>query len=318
MNIVLLERSTLGMDVSLDCFADFGNLTSYDTTRPDQIEERIKDADIVMINKSPMNESTLKNAKNLKYIGEFATGYDNVDIEYCKSRGIRVTNVSGYSTDAVAQHTFAMVLYVMEHLRHYDDYVKSGDYIKSDNFSYFGKTFNELAGKRWGIMGLGNIGRKVAGIAKACGCQVVYYSSTGNHEDKEYERVSLDELLETSDVLSIHCPLTEKTRYIINKDTLAKMKKSAILINAGRGPIVNNSDLYDALVNNIIAGAGLDVLDGEPMKADNPLKDFKDSDRLIITPHMAWASVEARNRCVQSAYDNVKAFLNKEERNVIV
>lgn len=318
MNIVLLERDTLGKDISLDCFNELGNVTSYDQTKPEEIAERIKDADIVMINKSPMNESTLSDAKNVKYIGEFATGFDNVDTQYCKNHGIRVTNVSGYSTDAVAQHTFAMTLYVLEHLRHYDEYVKSGEYCKSPGFSYFGNTFTEIAGKTWGIMGLGNIGKKVAGIAKAFGANVIYYSTTGNHLDSEYKQVSLDELLETSDILSIHCPLTEKTKYIINKDTLSKMKPSAILINAGRGPIVNNADLYEALENKVIAGAGLDVLDGEPMREDNPLRKFQDSDRLIITPHMAWASVEARKRCVNEAFKNVEAFIRGEDRNVIV
>lgn len=318
MNIVILERSTVGFDVDTKIFEKLGSVTEYPVTDPALIAERIKDADVVIANKSPLNEKTLKDAKNVKYIGEFATGFDNIDTAYCKERGITVTNVSGYSTPAVVQHTFALAFYVLEHLAFYDEFVKSGKYTNSGNFTNFDQVFTELSGKTWGIIGLGNIGKGVAKVAESFGCKVIYYSTSGNNDCKDYEAVSLDKLLGESDFISCHCPLNDKTRYIIDKNAFAKMKKSAILINVARGAVVNNADLYDALENNVIAGAGIDVLDGEPMTKDNPLGKFKDSNRLLITPHMAWASTEARQRCVEEAYKNLESYINGEKRNVIV
>jgi len=314
MNIVILERNSVGADVDVSCFEKLGNVTYYNTTAPSQIAERVKDADIVLINKSPINEATIGEAKNIKMVGEFATGFDNVDVAYCSERGIAVTNVRGYSTQAVVQHTFALAFYVLEHLRYYDDYVKSGEYSAQDFFTHYGQTFTELYGKTWGIIGMGNIGRGVAKVAESFGCKVIWYSPSGSKRDEGYEQVDFETILSKSDILSCHCPLTENTRYMINRETLAKMKKTAILLNLARGPVVNNEDLYEALVNDVIAGAGLDVLDGEPMRADNPLGKFKDSNRLLITPHMAWASTEARNKCVEEAYKNVEAFINGEDR----
>ena len=266
-------------------------------------------------NAAVFNKDTIGNAEKIKLVGEFATGFDNVDIAYCKERGIAVTNVRGYSTSAVVQHTFALALYVTEHLKYYDEYVKSGAYASQDFFTHYGRTFTELDGKTWGIIGMGNIGRGVAKVAESFGCKVIWYSASGSSRDEGYERVdTLEELLKTSDYVSLHCPLNEKTKYMINKDTLPLMKKTAILINVARGAVVNNEDLKDALDKNIIAGAGLDVLDGEPMRKDNPLGKFMDSDRLLITPHMAWASTEARNRCIKEAYLNLEAFIKGEER----
>lgn len=317
MKIVILERNTVGVDVSVQCFDKLGEVTAYPNTKPSEVKERVKDADIVIANKSPLNRDTLESAPNVKLIAEFATGYDNIDLDYCNERGIKVCNVRGYSTPAVVQHTFAMAFYVLEHLRHYDEYVKSGEYGNQAGFSNFDMPFTELEGKRWGIIGMGNIGRGVAKVAESFGCEVVYYSTSGNAREEGYKAVSFDEILETSDFLSLHCPLNAKTKYLIDKDSLAKMKDTAIIINVARGAVINNEDLYDALVNNVIAGAGLDVLDGEPIRGDNPLGKFTDSNRLIITPHMAWASTEARNRCVEEAYKNVEAFLNGEERNIV-
>lgn len=313
MKIVILERSSVGLDVSVDCFSELGEVTAYNNTMYDQISERIKDADIVIANKSRLNEETLKDAKNVKLICEFATGFDNVDIEYCKKRGIGVCNVRNYSTDMVAQHTFAMALYLSEKMRHYDDYVKGGEYGSQDRFSNFDLPFYELSGKTWGIVGMGNIGRKVAKIAEAFGCKVIFYSVTGKSTVTDFERVDLDTLLKESDFLSLHCPLSDLTRDLIDAEAFRKMKKSAYLLNVARGPVVNQQALYDALVNNEIAGAGLDVLLKEPIAKDNPLQNFTDSSRLIITPHLAWASVEARERCVAYNYNNIKAFLNGEE-----
>lgn len=317
MKIVILERNSVGTDVSVDSISEYGETTVYRNTTAEDVAERIKDAQIIVANKVPLNESTLKDAKDVKLICEFATGYDNVDLAYCKSRGIKVANVVNYSTDAVAQHTFALCLYILEKLHHYDGYVKSGEYASQDRFSNFDIPYTELAGKTWGIIGMGNIGRKVAEIAKAFGCHVIFYSVTGKSSCTEYEQVDFDTLLRESDFLSLHCPLSDITRNLINMEALKKMKKTAILINVARGPVVNDEDLYTALTENYILGAGLDVTGTEPMKDSNPLSKIKDSNRLIITPHMAWASIEARERCVSETCKNIEAFLKGENRNIV-
>lgn len=313
MNIVILERSSVGMDVSVDSLKDLGDVTIYNTTEYEEIKERIKDADIIIANKSKMCEDTLKDAKNVKLICEFATGFDNVDLDYCRQRNIGVCNVRDYSTEMVAQHTFAMALFLSEKLAHYDDFVKSGKYANHNRFSYFDIPFKELAGKTWGVIGMGNIGRKVASIAKAFGCRVIFYSVTGKSSATDYERVDFDTVLKESDFLSIHCPLSDLSRGLIDAAALKKMKKTAVLINVARGPIVKQQDLYDALVNGEIAAAGLDVLEKEPIAKDNPLQKITDSTKLIITPHLAWASVEARERCVSMTYDNIRAFMDGKE-----
>lgn len=317
MKIVILERNSVGTDVSVDAVSEYGETVVYCNTAAGDVAERVKDAEIIVANKAPLNENTLKDAKDVKLICEFATGYDNVDLAYCRSRGIRVVNVVNYSTDAVAQHTFAMCLYLLEKLRHYDEYVKSGEYAAQDRFSNFDLPYTELAGKTWGIIGMGNIGRKVAEIAKAFGCRVIFYSVTGKSSCTDYERVDFDTLLKESDFLSLHCPLSDITRNLINLDALKRMKKTAILINVARGPVVNDEDLYTALTENYISGAGLDVTGTEPMKDSNPLSRIKDSNRLIITPHMAWATIEARTRCVSETCKNIEAFLNGADRNVV-
>lgn len=317
MKIVVLEKMSLGFDVDISFYEEFGEVTYYDTTRPEEIADRVADADIIIANKAPLNESTIKDAKNLKLICETATGYNNVDIEYCKAKGIRVTNAIGYSTPIVAQHTFALALYLLEKLPVFDQYVKSGEYGKAPMFTCFEPYFTELEGKTWGIIGLGNIGRKVAQIASVFGCRVIFYSASGNNNTTEYERVDFDTLLAQSDIISLHCPLTDRTQNIMNAEAFAKMKKTAILINVARGPVVNNADLYEALVAGEIQAAGLDVLEKEPLELSNPLSQLKDSNKLIITPHLAWASVEARTRCVQGVYENIKAFMRGENRNVV-
>ena len=247
-----------------------------------------------------------------------ATGFDNIDLEYCKSRGIAAANVKAYSTPAVAQHTFAMALFVLEKISYYDEYVKSGRYSSQSGFCNFDEKYNELSGKTWGIIGMGNIGRSVARIAEAFGCKVIFYSASGNSTCTDYERVELETLLKESDVLSIHCPLSDRTRNLINRDTLKLMKRNAILINVARGPVVNDADLAEALNNGTIAGAGLDVLGVEPMEKDNPLGLIKDSRKLLITPHMAWASVESRQRCFDEVFENIRAFMEGRERNRLV
>lgn len=318
MKIVILERNSVGLDIDVERFREFGEVDIYpNTVTIEEVAERVKDADIAISNKAPMREESLKDAKNLKLICEFATGYDNVDIEYCKNREILVCNVRNYSTAMVAQHTFAMALFLIENLHYYDNYVKSGAYGNQSRFSNFDEPFWELEGKTWGIVGMGNIGRKVAKIAESFGCKVIFYSASGNSTCTDYERVDLDTLLAESDILSLHCPLSDRTRNLIDLAALKKMKKSAVLINVARGPVVNSTDLYTALTEGEIAGAGLDVLEKEPIAADNPLGNFKDSNRLIITPHMAWASLEARERCVDGVYQNIKNFLTGTPSNVV-
>lgn len=316
MNIVVLEQNSIGLDIDLTIYKEFGNVTYYGNT-VHEVAERIKDADIVIANKARLDEESMKNAPNVKLICEFATGYDNVDLEYCKKRGIAVANVVDYSTPAVAQHTFAMALYLLERLPYYDNYVKSGIYASQDRFSNFDKPFLELEGKRWGIVGLGNIGKKTAKIAKAFGCEVVYYSVTGKNSNQEYKRVEFDELLETCDFISVHCPLSDLTKNLIDYSAMKKMKKTAILLNVARGPVINNADLYRALTEGEIYAAGLDVLEKEPITDENPLSKIKDSEKLIITPHMAWASTESRTRLAVEVYENIKAFLNGEKRNIV-
>lgn len=317
MEIVILERDSVGTDVQIDCLKDLGNVTVYSNTLAGEVEERIRNAGIVIANKVPLGEETLKNAQSVKLICEFATGYDNVDLEYCRKRGIKVANVVDYSTSAVAQHTFALCFYVLEKLNHYDNYVKSGEYASQSRFSNFDLPFTELDGKVWGIVGMGNIGKKTAQIAEAFGCKVIFYSASGNSSCTDYERVELEDLLKRSDFLSLHCPLSERTRNLIDLPALKKMKKTAILINVARGPVVNDEDLYTALTEEIIAGAGLDVTGTEPMKESNPLSRIKDSNKLIITPHLAWASTEARNRVVEETYKNIQAFCSGIDRNIV-
>ncbi len=317
MKLVVLERNSAGKDVDVSCFEKFGEVEYYPNTVAENTAQRVREADIIMANKAPLNETTLKDAPNVKLICLLATGFDNVDLAYCKSRGIKVTNVVNYCTSTVAQHTLLLALALSEKLAFYDDYVKSGTYSTQDRFSNFDRAFYDLEGKTWGIVGMGTIGRRVAGLAKAFGCKVIFYSASGKSTCTDYERVEFDTLLQESDILSLHCPLSDRTRGLINKDALLKMKETAILVNVARGPVVDTQALYDALIANQIAGAGLDVLEREPMAEDNPLAQIKDSTKLIITPHMAWASVESRTNLVQEVVKNIEAFLAGENRNVV-
>lgn len=317
MKIVMLERSSLGEDIDLTQFENLGELVMYDQSTAADTPEKVKDADIIIVNKVPMNRETLEGAANLKMIAITATGYNIIDKAYTDSRGIAVANVGGYSTDSVAQHTFALALYLLEQLDYYDKYVKSGEYVKCDIFCHMDRRISELAGKTWGIIGLGAIGKRVAQIAQVFGCNIIYYSTSGKNRDSVYESVSLDELLARADVVSIHAPLNAATENMMNIERFCKMKPEAILINVARGPIVNERDLVTALNENLIAGAGLDVISAEPMKAGNPLLEIQDSTKLIVTPHIAWATREARSRLMDEVYLNIQAFLHGEKRNLI-
>ena len=317
MKIVFADADTLGADIFLDKFKSFGETVVYGFTKPDELKTRCDGADVVITNKVCVNEKTLGDNPTIKFVGVTATGTNVIDFDYTKKHGITVTNVKGYSTESVAQHTFSLLFYLLEKSHYYDTYVKQEKYVDNVLFNHLGQTFNELSGKTWGIVGLGEIGRRVADIAKAFGCNVIYYSTSGKNHNENYNRVDLDTLLATSDIVSVHAPLNKDTENLFDKSAFDKMKKSAFFINVGRGPIVNEQALYDALVNEKIAGAGLDVLCEEPMSRNNPLVNFKDSNRLIITPHIAWATVEARQRLIEEVYLNLLAFTKGEKRSVV-
>ena len=308
MKIVFLDAKTIGDDIDLSGFDSLGEVTKYNFTTPEEAPERVKDADVLIINKVPINENTVGTAKNLKLVCVTATGTNNLDKDYLDSHKIAWRNVAGYSTETVTQHTFAMLFYLLEKLRYYDDYVKEERYINDTIFTHFAEHFTEISGKTWGVIGLGTIGRRVADIAKAFGAQIIYYSASGRSAQEGYEQVDLDTLLAKSDIISIHAPLNEHTEGLMDKAAFAKMKKTCIFLNLGRGPIVVEQDLYEALENDEIAAAGLDVLCQEPMSETNPLRKIKDSKKLLITPHVAWASVEARTKLMGIILGQIKEY----------
>ena len=308
MKIVFLDAKSIGEDIDLSGYEALGEVVKYDFSTPVEAAERGKDADVLVINKVPINQQTIGEAKNLKLVCVTATGTNNLDKEYLEQRGIAWRNVAGYSTESVAQHTFAMLFYLLEHLPYYDAYVKSEKYIEDRLFTHFDRKFSQLNKMTWGIIGLGAIGRRVADIAKFFGCRVIYYSTSGKNSQPDYEQVDFDTLLSESDIVSVHAPLTPQTEKLMDKAAFSKMKSSAIFLNVGRGPIVVEADLADALEQGEIAAAGLDVLCVEPMSSENPLKRIKDSDKLLITPHIAWASVEARTRLMEIILEQIKEF----------
>ena len=315
MKIVILEAESLGEDMVFTPFHKFGEVVIYPRSMAAEVPQRTQDADVIIANKVPICEETIRDAKNLKLVCVTATGINNLDGDYLKERGIAAYNVAGYSTDGVAQHTFALLFYVLEKLNYYDYYVKSGEYARGSCFSHFSQSFCELTGKTWGIIGLGAIGRRVAEIASVFGCKVICYSASGRKYESPYEQVEFEELLERSDFLSVHAPLNIHTENLMTLEAFRKMKKSAIFINVARGAIVNEQDLYTALTEGEIAGAALDVLVQEPMDPENPLLKIQDSNRLIITPHIAWAAKETRFRVVEEVVKNIERFMNGETKN---
>ena len=317
MKVVALERINVGYDVDVSQFHELGELIEYDISTPEQVAERGQGAEVLIVNKLPINATTISKLPELKLICLTATGSDNVDTEYCRDQGIAVCNVKGYSTESVVQHTFATLFYVLEKLNYYDQYVKSGSYEKCEIFTHFSKHFIEIKDKTWGIIGLGEIGLGVARVASAFGCKVIYYSTSGKNSTNDYQQVDFETLLQTSDIISVHAPLNEYTRNLMTLDAFRKMKQTAYFINMGRGPIVNEADLAEALEQDMIAGAALDVLSAEPIREDNPLGRIKDSNKLLITPHIAWATTEARARVMDEVYQNIVAYQKGEKRNRI-
>lgn len=308
MKIVFLDAKSIGEDIDLSIFEELGEVVKYDYTSAKEAPERAKDADVLIINKVEINEQSVGQAEHLKLVCVTATGTNNLDKAYLDKRGIAWRNVAGYSTESVAQHTFAMLFYLLEKLPYYDAYVKDEHYMGDTSFTHFAKHFHQIADMTWGIIGLGNIGRKVADIAKTFGCHVIYYSTSGRNAQPGYEQVSFDELLSQSDIVSVHAPLDENTKDLMNAEAFSKMRSNAIFLNVGRGPIVCEDALADALNHGTIAAAGLDVLREEPMSPDNPLRNIKDSEKLLITPHIGWASVEARTNLMKIIYGQIKEY----------
>lgn len=310
MKIVFLDAKTVGEDLDFNGFDELGEVVKYDFSPDSEIPGRVRDADVVITNKANINEATIGQAEKIKVVCVTATGTNNLDKPYLEKRGIIWHNVAGYSTESVAQHTFAMLFYLLEKLRYYDDYVKSEKYVNDKIFTHFEKTFWQISGKTWGIVGLGEIGKRVAKIAAAFGCHVIYYSTSGKNHNSSFEEVDFESLLARSDILSVHAPLNEQTKNLMNREAFHKMKPEAIFLNLGRGPIVNEEDLAEALKQGEIAGVGLDVLSFEPMREDNPLRMIKDSEKLLITPHIAWAGIEARRRLMEIVLKQVKESLS--------
>lgn len=314
MKIVLTDAKTVTQgDLSLEPLREFGELDINQLTPYGKIAEKIKDADIVLCNKTPLNPETLRLAKNLKLILLWATGYNNIDTDYCDSHGITVCNAGSYSTNAVAQHTFALILELINNTGNYNRFVQEGSWQKSDTFSPFAFPLNELAGKALGIFGYGAIGKAVAKIARAFNMNV-FACSRSKNADENAEYADFDGLLSQSDILTVHCPLNKDSLHIFDKNAFAKMKQGSYFINTARGGVMIEEDLKDALLSGHLAGAGIDVLETEPMAADCKILGIENC---IITPHIAWAPMETRTRLRGIVCDNIRNFLNGIPTNVV-
>lgn len=315
MKIVLTDAQTvLDNLVNADILKQFGEVEEYGLLRYDEVAEKIADADMVVCNKTLLDKNTLRLAKKLKYIGLFATGYNNIDIDYCKAHNIAVCNAGSYSTNAVAQHTFALILEHFNNTSNYNKYVQDGRWKRSKTFSPFVYPLSEVAGKTLGIVGFGNIGRAVAKIANAFEMRVIAYNRSEKQAD-EVEFVSFETLLEQSDIVSVHCPLNSESENMFDKNAFAKMKKGALFVNTARGGVMVEQDLFDALQSGHLGGAAIDTLKVEPMEEDCILMGAKNC---IMTPHIAWAPVETRVRLMNIVADNIRAFLNGTPQNRIV
>lgn len=311
MKLVFLDAKTIGKIPNQHILDRFGEVVYYPISTPEQAVERIREADIVITNKAIVNKDAIEGSEKLQLICIAATGTNNIDMEAAARRGIPVKNVSGYSNNSVAQVTFALLLELVNKIPYFDSYVKDGFYSGNDIFTHFGRPFFELNGKRFGIIGLGNIGSRVAEIATAFGAEVVYYSSSGKNTNQPYRRLELDEFLRESDIVSIHAPLNEHTHNLINYERLKLMKRSAILLNTGRGGIIDEDDLARALNEDLIAGAGIDVFSKEPIIPTNPLLKIKNKEKIILTPHIAWSTIESRTLLMEKVSDNIEAFIKE-------
>ena len=314
MKIVILDKKTLGVDLDISKLENYGEVISYDTTSAAEAKDHIGDADVVFVNKVKLFEDNLKTAPNLKLICEAATGYDNIDVSYCKKSGIAVCNVPGYSVYSVAQVTVSMVLNLVNHMTEYTRFTKDGTYTKRGVANILTPVYHELYGKTWGIVGYGAIGERVGEIAKALGCNIIAYK---RKPSEKVECVGIDELIERSDIISVHIPLSEETRNLISEERIKKMKKGAVLVNTARGAVVDEKAICDAVKSGNIAGLGTDVYSTEPFSADSPYFEVKELDNVCLTPHMAWGTIEARERCFSEMIMNMNAFFDGETRNRI-
>lgn len=307
MKITILDKSAMGTDLPVDMLNSLGEVTAFDYTSADEVEERVADSDVVVLNKVKITEHIINHANNLKLICVFATGYDNIDIHAANKRGVAVCNVPGYSTDSVVLFTLANVLALTSHLREYNDFVISGKYSSSGIPNKLTPVFHELVGKTWGIIGLGNIGKAVARVAEAMGAKVIANKRT---PVEEYECVDVDELCRRSDIITIHCPLNDDTRGLISMDRINLMKDNVIIVNEARGAVVNEADIRDAIISGKIAAFGSDVYSIEPFTENHPFYSIKDKSNVLLTPHAAWGAYEARVRCLKIICDNISAFVN--------
>ena len=312
MKITLLDAATLGYDMDFDKLGRFGELEVYQTTPSDKIEERISNSDIVIVNKVRLDGAVLKNARRVRLICEAATGYDNIDIAWCAAHGIAVSNVVGYSSDSVAQITVATVLSLVSHLNEYSNFVSDGSYSRSGVATRISPTYREISGSVWGIVGYGNIGRRVAEVAKALGCQVIVCKNT---PVEGIECVDINELCKRSDIITLHTPLNDSTRGLIGREQIGLMKKTAIVVNESRGAVVDEAALAEAVKDGRIAGLGSDVYSVEPFSESHPYYEIKDRENVCFTPHMAWGAYEARERCLNEISKNILAFINGNRRN---
>lgn len=304
MKIVFLDAATMG-NVSFEPFKRLGDFTSYESSTPEEARERVKDVDVLLINKVMVDRELIDSAPELKLICIAATGVNNIDVEYAASKGIPVRNAVGYSTDSVVQTTFMHILSLVGGAPYFDKSVKSGSYSRSGMFTDPDWNWWELSGKTIGIIGMGNIGTKVAKVAEAFGMKVCYYSTSGTGHCKEYPCLALEELLKTSDVVSVHAPLNERTRDLIGLEQLSMMKPEAYLVNVGRGAIIKEAELAQAVDDGVIAGAGVDVFVTEPLPEEHPYLKMKHPERMRFSPHIAWASIEARNRLIDIMAENI-------------
>ena len=312
MKIAILDAATLGSDLDLSVFDSLGEVSIYPTTSTDEMAERVTDANVLIVNKIRCSEETLATAKSLRLICVAATGYDNIDIAYCRAKGIAVSNVIGYSTDSVAEVTVAMVLSLLTHLGEYNEYVKGGTYSASSAANAVSPFYHELRGKVWGIYGFGNIGKRVAAVAEAFGARVLVCKRT---PVSGYDCVSLDELCRRSDILTVHTPLNDETRLSLSRERLAMMKKGSILVNVARGAVTDEGAVAEAVLSGHLGGFGCDVYAKEPLEAGHPYQALFALPNVILTPHMAWGAKEARERCADEIRQNIEAFLRGEERN---
>lgn len=314
MKIVVLDAGTLGSDLSLAPLSEVGEVTVYEKTAPSQVADRIAVCDVVLINKVRLGAENLGGAKQLKLICIAATGYDNVDISYCRENGVTVCNVAGYSSNSVAQVTVSTVLELATHLRAYTESVVSGAYTASGVQNKLTPVYHEIAGKTWGIVGCGNIGGRVAKIAEAFGCRVIVYR---RRQTGEYPCADLKTLCAESDIITVHTPLTAETRGLIGREMLALMKKDVILVNEARGAVLDEAAAAEAVLAGKIGGFGCDVYSVEPFPEDHPYQKIKDFPNVCLTPHMAWGAYEARVRCLDEMIANIRAFYAGNPRNVV-